>query len=149
MKPVIILVTCLYFLNLHPTYAQIAGTQLIREIQYSQTPGKVTIVQDKSIVDLIDRHLYEESKRKGISGYRIRIYSNSGKQAFIDGPKVQAEFISRFEGIKTHYVFDSPFYSLYVGDFRTQSEAMKFLKSIEGLYPDAFIVRSRIEYPKL
>ena len=131
------------------SHAQIAGTQLIRDIQYSKSPGKVTIVQDNSIVTLIDKHLYEESKRKGISGFRIRIYSNSGKQAYIEGPKVQAEFISRFENIKTYYIFDSPFYSLYVGDFRTQSDAMRFLKSIEAIYPDAFIVRARINNPAL
>jgi hypothetical protein len=134
-------------LNIKYSYAQLAGTQLIRDIQYSQTPGKVTIVQDNDIIKLIDRHLYEESKRKGISGYRIRIYSNSGKQARTDGPKVEAEFISRYNNIKTYYVFDSPFYLLYVGDFRTHSNAMKFLKSIEAQYPDAFIVRTRINYP--
>jgi hypothetical protein len=137
------------FLNVRTMNAQVAGTQLIRDLQYAQTPGKVSIVQDNNIVKLIDKHLYEESKRKGITGYRVRIYSNSGKQAYIDGPKVQAEFINKYEAIKTHYVFDSPFWSLYVGDFRTHSNAMKFLKSIEAHYPDAFIVRTRINYPAL
>ena len=135
------------FLNVYTINAQVAGTQLIRDIQYAQTPGKVTIVQDNDIVKLIDKHLYEESKRKGITGYRIRIYSNSGKLAYTEGPKVQAEFISRYDNIKTYYIFDSPFYLLYVGDFRTHSNAMKFLKSIEAQYPDAFIVRTRINYP--
>jgi hypothetical protein len=138
-----------FFLNIHTIFAQVTGTQLVRDIQYAQTPGKVTIVQDNDIVKLIDKHLFEESKRKGITGYRIRIYSNSGKQAYTDGPKVQAEFISKYEGIKTYYIFDSPFYLLYVGDFRTHSNAMKFLKSIEAQYPDAFIVRTRINYPVL
>jgi hypothetical protein len=149
VKSVSILFLLLFIFSFSQSHAQIAGTQLIRDIQYAQTPGKVTIIQDNSIVTLIDKHLYEESKRKGISGYRIRIYSNSGKQAYTEGPKVQAEFISRFEDVKTYYVFDSPFYSLYVGDFRTQSDAMKFLKSIEGLYPDAFIVKTRINYPDM
>jgi hypothetical protein len=138
-----------FFLNTHSIFAQVAGTQLIRDIQYAKTPGKVTIVQDNNIVKLIDKHLYEESKRKGIAGYRIRIYSNSGKQAYLEGPKVEGEFISKFNGIKTYYTFDSPFWLLYVGDFRTHSNAMKFLKSIEAQYPDAFIVRTRINYPVL
>jgi hypothetical protein len=121
----------------------------MKDIQYSQTPGKVTITQDNDIVKMIDKHLYEESKRKGITGYRIRIYSNSGKQAYTDGPRVQAEFASNYAGIRTYYMFDSPFYLLYVGDFRTHSNAMKFLKSIEHIYPDAFIVRTKINYPEL
>ena len=131
------------------SYAQLPGTRLIRNIQYAPAPGKVTIVQDKEIIQLIDRHLFEESKTKSINGFRIRIYSNSGKQAYSDGPKVQAEFANRYADIKTHYVFDSPFYLLYVGDFRTHSEAMKFLKEIEKFYPDAFIVRSKINFPTL
>lgn len=106
-------------------------------------------MQNEDIVKLVDKHLHEEGKLKGIIGYRIRIYSNSGKQARIDGPKIQAGFISRHEGVKTYYSFDSPFYRLYVGDFRTRSDAMKFLKEIEREYPDAFIVRTRINYPAL
>ncbi len=136
------------FIFLH-SHAQLTGTRLIRDIQYSPAPGNINIVQSKEIIKLIDKHLFEESKNKGISGYRIRIYANSGKQAYSEGPKVQAEFAARYNGIKTYYSFDSPFYLLYVGDFRTHSEAMKFLKQIERVYPDAFIVRSKINYPPL
>ena len=128
-------------------HGQMAGTVLIHEVQSG--PGKINIIQDNEITRVIDAHLYEESKNKGIAGYRIRIYSNSGKQAYNDGPRTQAEFESRYEGIKTHYIFDSPFHRVYVGDFRTHSEAMKFLKEIEIYFPDAFIVRSKIDYPPL
>lgn len=121
----------------------------MRELQYSSEGGNITILQHEDIVKIIDKHLLEESKLKGIIGYRIRIYSNSGKQARIDGPKIQASFISMYEGVKTYYSFDSPFYRLYVGDFRTRSEAMKFLKEIEREYPDAFIIRTKINYPAL
>jgi hypothetical protein len=96
---------------------------------------------------VIDAHLYEESKKKGITGYRIRIFSNSGAQARKQGEIIMAGFLNRYEDIKTYFIFDSPFYLLYVGDFRTHSEAMHFLKEIELLYPDAFIVRSKINYP--
>ncbi len=149
VKATTILVLCLLFIGTSISRAQMTGTQLVRNIQYSQTPGKVTITQKDDIVKLIDKHLYEESKKKGISGYRIRIYSNSGKQAYTDCPRIQAEFASSHKGIETYYKFDSPFHLLYVGDFRTQSNAMKFLKSIEHEYPDAFIVRTKIVYPAL
>ena len=146
IKRLIVIILPFIFLN---SYAQLTGTRLLREIQYAPAPGKITIIQDEAIIKLMDKHLYEESKNKGINGYRIRIYSNSGKQAYIEGPKVQAEFANRYSGIKTYYMFDSPFYLLYVGDFRTHSGAMKFLKVIERYYPDAFIVRSRINYPPI
>ncbi|MBN1596734.1 MAG: SPOR domain-containing protein [Bacteroidales bacterium] len=129
--------------------AQLAGTKLMRDIQYSDSPGKVTIVQNSDIVKLVDKHLFEEGKRKGISGYRIRIFSDSGSQARKQGRIIEAGFIGRFKGINTYFLFDSPFYRLYIGDFRTQSEALKFLRQIEGEYPDAFVVRSNINYPSL
>jgi hypothetical protein len=128
-------------------FAQLAGTNLIQEVQSG--PGRINIVQDKEIIKIIDKHLFEESRNKGIAGYRIRIYSNSGKAAYNEGPKIQAEFENRYPGVRTDYVFNSPFYLIYVGDFRTHSEAMKFLKEIERYYPDAFIVRSKINYPPL
>lgn len=147
LKNLIIIPALFFTLIFCGAYGQSAGSSLIRDVQ--KGPGKVNIVQDNQITKVIDNHLYNEGKNKGIAGYRIRIYSNSGKQAFSDGPRTQAEFESRYVGVRTHYIFDSPFHRVYVGDFRTHSEAMKFLKEIEIYFPDAFIVRSRINYPPL
>jgi hypothetical protein len=36
-----------------------------------------------------------------------------------------------------------------VGDFRTKSEAMRFLQTIAGHYPGAFIIKDFINYPAL
>jgi hypothetical protein len=130
-------------------YAQISGIKFIQDVQSPINGGKLTIVQNDEIARLIDRHLYEESKKKGIVGYRIRVFSNSGSIARKEGEGKMAEFIQKYEDIKTYFNFDSPFYRLYVGDFRTRSEAMKYLKKIEPDFPDAFIVRSKINYPSL
>jgi hypothetical protein len=129
--------------------AQLTGTKLIHDIQYTPAPGKVTIIENNNIVKVLDTHLNEESKKKGITGYRIRIFSDSGPQARKQGELIEAGFLSRFENVRADFIFNSPFYLLYVGDFRTHSEAMKFLKEIESIYPDAFIVRSKINYPSL
>ncbi len=129
--------------------AQLSGTKLMRDIEYSNNSGKVTIVQDDDIVKLIDKHLLEGSKRQGISGYRIRIFSNSGAGAREEGEIIRAGFIGKYEGINTYYIFDTPYYCLYIGDFRTKSDAMKFYKQIEYEFPNAFIVPSKINYPLL
>lgn len=129
--------------------AQLTGTKLMRDIQYSGTSGKITIVQDDDIITLLDQHLLEESKRKGISGYRIRIFSNSGPGAREEGEIIRAGFIGKYKGVKAYYIFDTPYYRLYIGDFRTKSDAMNFYKKIEYEFPDAFIVPSKINYPLL
>jgi hypothetical protein len=129
--------------------AQISGAKFIQDVQSPVNSGSVTILQNDEIARLVDRHLYEESKKKGIVGYRIRVFSNSGSLARKEGEGVMSEFIQKYDDIKTYFNFDSPFYRLYVGDFRTRSEAMKCLKKIEHDFPDAFIVRSKINYPSL
>lgn len=131
--------------------AQLTGSHLIRDIQYSSALGKVTIIQDNNIIKLLDKHLYEESKNKGIVGSRIRIFSNSGPLARKEGDLIQANIMNLYPDIKTYYVFESPFYLLYIGDFRTRTEAMKFLKEeMDKIYPNqGFIVSSRINYPLL
>lgn len=149
MKSVSVFLTCFFIFISAQAGAQLSGTRLLRQIQYSEDGGKVTIIQSEQIGRMLDKHLYEAGKTKGIVGYRIRIYSNSGQEAFKDGPVVQAEFSKKYEGVSTYFRFDSPFYRIYVGDFRTRSEAMKFLRTLERDYPDAFIVRTRIAYPKL
>lgn len=129
--------------------AQLSGTKLMRDIQYTGNSGKITIVQDNDIIKLIDKHLFEESKKHGISGYRIRIFSNSGSGAREEGEIIRAGFIGKYNGIKSYYIFDTPYYRLYIGDFRTKSDAMRFYKQIEYEFPDAFIVPSKINYPQL
>ena len=131
------------------THAQLSGTKLLHDIQYSGKSSKITIVQDDNIIKLIDKHLLEESKRQGISGYRIRIFSNSGQGAREEGDIIRAGFIGKYEGVKAYYIFNTPYYRLYIGDFRTKSDAMKFYKQIEFEFPDAFIVPSKINYPLL
>jgi hypothetical protein len=140
------LIVVLFTANLH---AQTSGLKFLSDVQSPTNGGKIIISQSDNISRLVDRHLYEESKKKGIVGYRIRVFSNSGALARKEGEGIMAAFLQKYEDIKTYFNFDSPFYRLYVGDFRSRSEAMKYLKKIEKDYPDAFIVRSKINYPSL
>jgi hypothetical protein len=72
-------------------------------------------------------------------GYRISIFNESGQEANKKCELARAKFISRYEQVKSYKKFEYPFFKVYVGDFRTKSEALKFLKQIENDYPDAFI----------
>jgi hypothetical protein len=81
-------------------------------------------------------------KQKAVCG-------DSASQARKEGEVIMANFLSHYPEVRADFRFDSPFYLLYVGDFRTYSEAMKFLKEIERYYPDAFIVRSKINYSNI
>ena len=109
--------------------------------------GTVKIIQDDKIRGLVSVHLFTQAKMNGIMGYRISIYSNSGQEANKEADLTRAKFISRYEDVKSHKQFEYPFYKVYVGDFRTKSEALKFLKKIEYDFPNAFIRRDMISFP--
>ena len=123
-----------------------------RDFFYNITKSNTTsvnIIQDKSIKNRVNKHIWEKSKTKTIEGYRVRIYSDSGPKAGNEAKSKLAYLIGKFPDIESYLIFDYPFYRVYIGDFRTQSEALKFLKAVEYEFPDAFIVRTEINYPKL
>lgn len=115
----------------------------------SDNGGKIRIIQDEKLETLVERNQWTNSKSKGISGYRIRIFSDSGADAKREFEYTKARFSERFGDIQIHQEFVYPFYKIYVGDFRNRSEALKVLKQIERNFPDAFIVQTKINYPNL
>jgi hypothetical protein len=130
-------------------YAQISATKLLQDIQAPQSNGKITIVQSDDITRLIDRHLYEEGKKKSISGFRIVIFSKYGSTARVEADKALALFIRNYPDTKAYFTFDYPDYKIYVGDFRTRTEAIKFQLEVERDFPNAFYRPIKINYPAL
>jgi len=129
--------------------AQISGTKLMQDLQNSQKGGKITIFQSDDITRLIDRHLFEEGKKKSIAGYRIVIFSKYGSTAREEADKTLALFIRNYPETKAYFTFEYPDYKIYVGDFRTRSEAMKFQKQVEKDFPNAYYRPIKINYPAL
>jgi hypothetical protein len=101
--------------------------------------GTVHIKQNNDITNMINLHLSLMRSLKGIKGYRVCIYYNSGQEARSGADQERARFISHYEDISSNKVFESPFWKVYVGDFRTKSEALKFQEKIRYDYPNAFI----------
>ena len=111
--------------------------------------GKVRIIQDDAIKSLVEKHQWAKSKKRQIAGYRLRIFSNSGPTAKKGYDRAMARFAYSHDNISIHPEFDYANYKIYVGDFRTESEALKFRKEIEHIFTGAFIVQRMINYPKL
>jgi hypothetical protein len=130
-------------------YAQISAIKFINDLENPQKGGKITITQSSDITRLIDRHLYEEGKKKSISGYRIVIFSKYGSSAREEADRALALFIRNYPQTKTYFTFEYPDYKIYVGDFRTRSEAIKFQKELEMDFPNAYYRPIKINYPAL
>lgn len=101
--------------------------------------GKIVIRQNAAITNMVNLHVSQMRSIKGIKGYRVCIYYNSGQEANKGADQERAKFISKYEDVKCYKAFESPFFKVYAGDFRTKSEALKFLERIRFDYPNAFI----------
>jgi hypothetical protein len=112
-------------------------------------PGRLSINQDERLNELLMRHIRINEKMDGMPGYRIRIFSESGQNARPNANNARARFFNKFPEIETYLQWDAPNFKVYVGDFRTRSEALKTFKKIERDYPYSFIVSDRINFPPL
>ncbi|MFW5644567.1 MAG: hypothetical protein ACOCZL_01515 [Bacteroidota bacterium] len=89
------------------------------------------------------KHILYNKKNAKTMGFRIRIFSGSGNNAFSMANQNRARFLSKYEDINAYISYDAPDYKVYVGDCRTHSDALKLFEKIREDFPYAFIV----EYP--
>lgn len=111
--------------------------------------GKLKVIQDEKLKAQVLRHVEWHRTQKGMQGYRIRIYSNSGQTANKQASGERARFMKLYPDVESYLQFDTPNYKVYVGDFRTKSDAYAFLVKIKAEFPKAFLVEQKINFPKL
>lgn len=111
--------------------------------------GTIKIRQDSSITRLVNKYLDFCDIAKGFPGYRIRIFSNSGNNAREQATSCKNKFEAAYPDFSAYLQYKSPDFEVLIGDFRTKSEALKLLKTIQSDYPSAFIIKTLISFPRL
>jgi hypothetical protein len=134
--------------SLFPLVAQNPPANIFSYFQSPGRPGRIKITQAADLQSRVNVYLSQQAKLNGIRGYRISIYFGSGQDSKKTAELTRANFVTRYPGVNCHTKFEYPYFKVYVGDFRTRSEALKFLKKIEYNYPDAFIREDIVEFPK-
>jgi hypothetical protein len=81
-------------------------------------------------------------------GYRIRVYSDNGKNAQSESRSRAATISSQFPQWASHVTYSAPYWRLSVGDFRSYSEASAALAELKRAFPayqrEMRLVRERI-----
>ncbi|HEX2919822.1 MAG TPA: SPOR domain-containing protein [Bacteroidales bacterium] len=120
------------------------------------TSGDLYIVQNPVIDSLLGRYItmnkkiYDQNGYYGMDGYRIQIYNSSNRNAREEYKKVFSEFVNRFPYIEAYPLYSQPaYFKVRVGDFRTKTEAAKFLLEVSKVFPDAYLVPDFIKFPEL
>jgi hypothetical protein len=111
--------------------------------------GELSIYQDSRLETLILRHIEFNKKQSGISGFRIQIFFDSGQTARNNAYEAKAKLLSYFPDEKAYIIFQSPFYKVRVGDFRSKIDALKIFRSVVRKFPNAYIIPDMINFPDL
>ena len=117
--------------------------------QFHPDKGTIRINQDEKITQLLNRYYIHNAAHPGMQGYRIRIYFDTGQHSREQSELVMTNFLQRYSGIAIYRTFDSPYYKISVGDFRTRDEAQHVLSQLIRKYPKAFIIPEWINFPRI
>lgn len=124
----------------------IAQTDFSNRIDTVPDKGEINIFQDKVLDDMIKHHIILNEESGTIAGYRIQIISSAVRNRVLE---VKGEFLQHFITIKTHMIYQQPYFKLRIGDFKTRLEAYKLLIKVREHFHDAFIIRDGIDINNL
>ena len=146
-KRILILILTLFSLS---AFSQIETFKIddsgITPVNKNSGDGNITISQDILLRKAVKRHI--EINNNKFVGWRVQIYFGSGQKAMGEAQSAKKRFLTRYGNEHGAYVdFDSPFFKVKVGDFRTKPEAMYFKGIIEKTFPNSWVVKGYVNYP--
>jgi hypothetical protein len=110
--------------------------------------GAVKIIMDEKINELIAFRgkTIPPNSSPQINGYRVQLYFDQQRN---NVNEARAKFLKIERDIDTYVEYYAPNFNLYVGDFRTKLEAEKLRAKIANEFPEAIIVNTPINLPKI
>jgi hypothetical protein len=119
---------------------------------YLQSPtsnGSHIILRQSTAIKGLFKNYVARNYYKKQQGFRVRIFFDNSQTARQRASEVESDFKAQYPDTPTYYTYQNLYFKVAVGDFRTKSEAMHFLRTITGQYPGAFIIKDFINYPTL
>lgn len=133
-------------------------TQHLRS--YSTEGGTVRIFQNPQLDSLMSNQLRTTTTQLEVNGneafitargYRIQIFSgNNQRESKSEAYSKEEQIKTLFPMMDTYVTFQSPFWKLRVGNFRTSEEAHAKLRELKLAFPkwkEMFIVRDHVKFP--
>jgi len=123
----------------------IHGDMLGKLKHFHDSKSEISINMGPFIEENYYKHILYNQKEPGISGYRIRIFRDSGTDAKERANAVMSNFLSKYEDIDSELKYvDNIDWVIYVGNCRTRSEVLKLYNKVKVDFPYSFIVSQRI-----
>lgn len=104
-------------------------------------------INRRSSVDRAFEKYIKNNAAKKIHGYRIRIFFDNKQTARVQSEEVEKLFLENFPHYPVYRTYTNPYFKVAAGDFRTRTDAVKVLKEIAAVFPNAFVIRDVINFP--
>lgn len=83
------------------------------------------------------------NSRRSMSGFRVQVLNTNDRNKAIS---VKSQLLQEFPAEKVYLTYQSPYFRIQMGNFRTRQDAEALRKQVNRLYDSGvFIVPSRIE----
>lgn len=116
--------------------------------QNADSLKNITVVRDSRVDALVkkNKEVNEEAYLKSIknmAGYRLQVINTNDRNKALEA---KTKMLSEFPSEKVYFIYQSPYFKVQMGNFRTREEATKLLNKVKNIYPTGvFIVPSRVE----
>ena len=128
---------------------------ILRKLQNREHSGdgNVRIEQSSAITKMLDQNAYYNQRNQSMQGYRIRIYRDNSQSARQRSVQVEQKFKERYPDFNAYRSYNSPYFIVTIGDFRTVDEAIKFqnqmIADYGNEYSNAWISPDKIYFPPI
>ncbi|MCK5846802.1 MAG: SPOR domain-containing protein [Bacteroidales bacterium] len=113
----------------------------------TDTVGEVVIFQQENVQSLLDKKIEVNKAKPYQMGYRLQIMSVTGANSRDKVNMEKAKILMEHKDVKVYIVYNSPYFKVRLGDFRTKLDAVHYLQEIIKTYPQAFVVRDKVNIP--
>lgn len=107
----------------------LAYTQIDTTLNSNQ---EIISINQRGINDLILKYKRILKNKKGIDGWKLQIKFTSKREDILP---YKIRFTNLYPEIPTQIIFESPYYKLMAGKFKTKNEAMKIKDEIKKQFP--------------
>lgn len=103
---------------------------------YSQN-SKTTVIQDSKFENLLSEKRRINSSITINDRYKIQVFNGDSESS----KKTLNEFKREFKNLDATIIFNTPYYKVWVGNFKTKIEAERNLILIQKKYPNALLIK--------
>ncbi len=99
--------------------------------------AKMTLSEDSKFENLLKEKRRINSSITVNDRYKIQIYNGDSDAS----KKTLSDFRKQYKNLDGTIIFNTPFYKVWVGNFRTRIEAERNLADLRKTYPAALLIR--------